>query len=130
MAQKAINLTGQDVDVDTHMLLSCVFLLRKQYGKAIDEAQKAVELAPNSAYSNLVYGMVLRSAERYDEAIAVLKKAIRLNPVTPINYLNNLAWAYASTEQYEKAIPLWNRSIEGNPDYLFAYMGLTVACQL
>ena len=130
MAQKAINLTGQDVDVDTHMLLSCVFLLRKQYGKAIDEAQKAVELAPNSAYSNLVYGMVLRGAERYDEAIAVLKKAIRLNPVTPINYLNNLAWAYANTEQYEKAIPLWNRSIERNPDYLFAYMGLTVAYQL
>jgi tetratricopeptide (TPR) repeat protein len=59
-----------------------------------------------------------------------LKKAIRLNPITPINYLNNLAWAYAYSEQYEKAIPLWNRTIERNPDYLFAYMGLTGAYQL
>jgi adenylate cyclase len=127
-SQKTIDLSGQDTD--THRLLSCVFLLRKQYEKAIVEAQKAVELSPNAANSNFVYGMVLRSAERYDEAIPVLKKAIRLNPVTPINYLNNLAWSYAYSEQYEKAIPLWNRTIERNPDYLFAYMGLTFAYQL
>jgi len=128
LAQKAIDLSGQN-DA-THKLLSCVFLLRKQYEKAIVEAQKAVELTPNSANSNFIYGMVLRNAERYDEAIQVLKKAIRLNPVTPINYLNNLAWSYTYSEQYEKAIPLWNKTIERNPDYLFAYMGLTCAYQL
>ena len=128
LAQKAIDLSGQN-DA-THRLLSCVFLLRKQYEKAIVEAQKAVEFAPNSASSNFVYGMVLRTADRHDEAIPVLKKAIRLNPVTPINHLNNLAWSYTYSEQYEKAIPLWNRTIERNPDYLFAYMGLTCAYQL
>ena len=115
---------------DTHRLLSCVYLLRRQYEKAIVEVQKAVELTPNSANSNFIYGLVLRNAERYDEAILVLKKAIRLNPVTPINYLNNLAWSYTFSEQYEKAIPLWNRAIKRNPDYLFAYMGLTCAYQL
>ena len=128
LAQRAIDLSGQSAV--THRLLSSVFLLRKQYEKAIVEAQKAVELNPNSANSNFIYGMVLRCAERYDEAIPVLKKAIRLNPVTPINYLNNLAWSYTFSEQYEKAIPLWNRTIERNPDYLFAYMGLTCAYQL
>jgi len=128
LAQKAIDLSGQDAT--THRLLSCVFLLRKQYEKAIVEAQKAVELSPNSANSNFVYGMVLRNAERHDEAIPVLQKAIRLDPVTPINYMNNLAWAYTFSEQYEKAIRLWNRTIERNPDYLFAYMGLTLAYQL
>jgi adenylate cyclase len=128
MAQKAIELKGQNAG--THMLLSCVFLLRKQYKKAIVESQKAVDLAPNSAYANFIYGMVLRSAERYDEAVPVLKKAIRLNPVAPINYLNNLAWSYTYSEQYEKAIPLWNKTIERNPDYLFAFMGLTCAYQL
>jgi adenylate cyclase len=128
LAQKAIDLSGQN-DA-THRLLSCVFLLRKQYEKAIVEAQKAVELAPNSAQTTFIYGLVLRTADRYDEAIPVLKKAIRLNPVTPINYLNNLAWSYAYLKQYEMAIPLWNRTIERNPDYLFAYMGLTCAYQL
>jgi adenylate cyclase len=128
LAQKAIDLSGQDTA--THRLLSSVFLLRKQYEKAIVEGQKAVELTPNSANSNFTYGMVLRFAGRLDEAIPVLQKAIRLNPVTPINYMNNLAWAYAYSEQYEKSIPLWNRTLERNPDYLFAYMGLTLAYQL
>ncbi|BBO77187.1 hypothetical protein DSCW_46040 [Desulfosarcina widdelii] len=32
-----------------------------------------------------------------------------------------LAWAYFHNEQYEEAIPLWNKIIELNPDYLFAY---------
>jgi adenylate cyclase len=86
LAHKAIDLSGQDAD--THRLLSCVFLVRNQYEKAIVEAQKAVELNPNCTSSNSVYGMVLRVAGRYDESIPVLKKAIRLNPVTPINYLN------------------------------------------
>jgi len=128
LAQKAIDLSGEDAD--THRLLSCVFLVRNQYEKAIVKAQKAVELNPNCTSSNYVYGMVLRMAGRYDESIPVLKKAIRLNPVTPINYLNNLAWSYTLSEQYEKAIPLWNRTIERNPDYLFAYSGLTCAYQL
>ena len=69
-------------------------------------------------------------AERFDEAIPVLEKAIRLNPITPINYLNNLAFAYAFSEEYEKAISIWNKAIERNPDYLFAYMGLTTVYQL
>ena len=59
-----------------------------------------------------------------------IKKAIRLNPVTPLNYINNLAWVYAFSEQYEKAISLWNRAIERNPDYFFAYLGLTLVYQL
>jgi tetratricopeptide (TPR) repeat protein len=45
-------------------------------------------------------------------------------------YLNNLAFAYAFSGQYEKAIPLWNRAVERNPDYLFAYCGLTFAYQM
>jgi len=128
LTQKAIDLSGQDSD--SHRLLSQVFLLRKQYEKAIIEAQKAVELSPSIAENHFALGMALRFADRNDESILFLKKAIRLNPVAPIFYLNNLAYAYAFSEQYEKAIPLWNRAIDRNPDYLFAYSGLTWAYQM
>jgi adenylate cyclase len=128
LALKAIDLSGQDTI--THRLLGMVFLLRNEYEKAIIEAQKAIELSPNSAVDHFFMGMVLRFAGRYDEAILYLEKAIRLNPRTPLMYLNNLAFAYAFAEQYEKAIPLWNRAIERNPDYLFAYCGLTYAYQM
>jgi adenylate cyclase len=128
LAQKATDLSGQDSD--SHRLLSMVFLLRNQHERAIIEAQKAVELSPNSAENHFSLGMALRLADRNDEAIPVLKKAIRLNPVTPIFYLNNLAFTYAFSGQYEKAIPLWERAVERNPDYLFAYSGLTWAYQM
>ena len=128
LAHRAIDLSGQDPT--SHRLLGCVFMLRKQYEKAIVEMQKSVELSPNSASSIFFYGLVLRFAGRYDEAIPLLEKAIRLNPITPVNYLNNLAWSYALSGQYEKAIPLWNKAIERNPDYLFAYSGLTCTYQL
>ncbi len=128
LAHKASELFGKDAT--NHRLLSAIFMLRGQNEKAIIEAEKAVELSPNSASSYFIYGMVLRHAGRNDEAITSLKKAIRLDPFTPINYLNNVAWAYFDIEQYEEAIPLWNRARERNPDYLFAYVGLTGAYQL
>jgi adenylate cyclase len=128
LIQKAIDLSGQDAS--THQVRGSLYILRKEYDKAVAECQKAVDFDPNSAPANFSLGMALRFAGRFDEAIPVLQKAIRLNPVTPINYLNVLAYAYLHSEQYEKAIPLWNRTIERNPDYLFAYIGLTCAYQL
>jgi adenylate cyclase len=128
LAQKAIDVSGQDAD--TNRLFSMVFLLRNEHEKALIEAQKAIELSPNSAEDHWWLGVVLRFAGRYNDAILSLEKAIRLNPRAPIMYLNNLAFAYAFSEQYEKAIPLWNRAIERNPDYLFAYGGLTYAYQM
>ena len=77
-----------------------------------------------------MFGMVLRFAGNYSEAIPILEKAIRLNPISTVNYLNNLAWAYAYSMKYDEAISLWNRAIEKNPDYLFAYMGLAASYQL
>jgi adenylate cyclase len=127
-AQKAIDVSGQDSD--THRLFSMVFLLRNEHEKAFIEAQKAIELSPNSAEDHWWLGVVLRFAGRYNEAILSLEKAIRLNPRAPIMYLNNLAYACAFSGQYEKAIQLWNRAIERNPDYRFAYGGLTYAYQM
>ena len=128
LIQKSIDLTGQDAT--THRLLGTVYYLRRQYDKADTEYQKAVDLSPNSADTNYSFGRSLRYAGRFEEAIHFLKKAIRLNPITPLNYKNNLAWAYAFSEQYENAISIWNKLIELHPDYFFAYMGLALVHQL
>jgi adenylate cyclase len=128
LIQKAIELSGNDAS--THQALGMLYILSRDYDKAIAECQKAIELSPNSAESFHFYGLALRFAGRFDEAISNLKKAIRLNPVTPIYYLNVLAWAYLYDEQYEKAILLWKKILERNPDHLFSYLGLTAAYQL
>ena len=127
-AQKAISFSADEAA--GHRLFACIHMLRKEYENAIEESQKSVDLAPNSATANFVFGMVLRNAGRFDDAIPFLEKAIRLEPITPVNFLNNLALAYAYSGQYEKALPLWNRAVKKNPDYLFAYQGLTWTHQL
>jgi len=128
LVQKAIELSGQDSNA--YQILGSVYSLRKQYDKAIAECQKAISLSPNSAEANYFYGQSLKWAGRFDEAILAYKKAIRRNPITPLPYSSNLAWAYLHSEQYEKATSLWTRAIERNPDYFFAYLGLTLAYQL
>jgi tetratricopeptide (TPR) repeat protein len=53
-----------------------------------------------------------------------------LSPLRPLTWVNTLAWAHLGNKQYDKAIQLWTEGIERNPDYLFAYQGLTVAYEL
>jgi adenylate cyclase len=113
--QKAVDLSGPNSM--THQTLGSVYFMRREYDRAIIECQKAVELSPNSADAIFYLAHALRWAGRFDEAIPLYTKAIRLNPIKPLNYLNNLAWAYTFTEQYDKAISLWKQTLERNPDY-------------
>jgi len=112
------------------MTLSSFYLLNKQPEKAVYEAQQAIEVSPNSADSYCRYGNILMLSGKFDEAIPILIKAIRLNPVSPIMYLNNLAFAYAFNKQYEQAIPLWQETLKRNSDYYYAHIGLTAVYQL
>jgi adenylate cyclase len=128
LVQKSIDLSGPDST--SHEILCMVYYLRRQYDKAVAEGQRAIDLSPNSAEAIFRYAHALRFAGRFDEAIPLFKKAIRLNPVTPLPYLNNLAWAYGFSGQYEKAISTWNSAIKRNPDYFFAYLGLALVYQL
>jgi adenylate cyclase len=128
LALKSIELSGENSTA--HEIFCSVYYLRRQYDQAITECQKAIDLSPNSAEANYRYGHALRWAGRFDESITFIKKAIRLNPVTPMNYIQNLAWSYAYLEKHEKAISLWNKCIERNPDYFFAWLGLTMSYQL
>ena len=111
-------------------LLCQLSVLKKDWDNAILYGEKAIELNPNEAQAYLSLGMALRFAERYEEAIVNLETALRLAPLRPLNCVNNLAWACLGNKQYDKAILLWAETLERNPDYLFAFMGLTAAYEL
>ena len=125
MVQKAISIRGLTAAVNA--LLSGIHLLKKDWEKAIAYGEKTVEQSPNRAGVHSMLGYALRSNGQYDEAISSYKKALQLNPVRNINRLDGLAWTYLYSKQYEKAISLWNETLERNPDFIFAHMGLTMA---
>ena len=113
MAQKAISIRG--ITAEENGLLSGIYLMRKDLDKAIEYAEKAVELAPNYANIHNIMGIALRNNGQYEEAISSFKKALELDPVKNINRLNNLAWAYLYSKQYEKAISIWNKTLIAIP---------------
>jgi adenylate cyclase len=108
-------------------LLSQISVLKKDFDNAILYGEKAVESSPNDGGYYLSLGLALRSAGRYEEAILNLETALRLNPLRPLPYVNNLAWSCLGANQYDKAIFLWTEHLERNPDSIFAFMGLTAA---
>ncbi|NIM97759.1 MAG: adenylate/guanylate cyclase domain-containing protein, partial [candidate division Zixibacteria bacterium] len=81
LAQKAIAL--DETQDYAHSLLGHIFLMIRQYEKAIAEGERAVALNPNGADAHAHFAMTLDYVDRPEEAIASFKKAMRLNPMPP-----------------------------------------------
>ena len=89
-----------------------------RYDEGIAEAERAVELDPNSGQANFNLAVVLRCAGKSKEAIPVLQKAIRLEPLAPDNYIRQLALVYFQTGDCKEAIGMCEKGIERQPDHL------------
>ena len=113
LAKKALSL--DDSLGGAHGILGNIYIMRRDYEKGIMEAERAVELEPNGADAHAFLGMGLRFADRAEEAIPILKKAIRLDPHAPEWYLHVLAGAYREIEKYEEAIEWGEKAVQQNP---------------
>ena len=71
-------------------------------------------------------GSVLNEAGKPEEAISVLKNAIRLNPIQPGWYLGRLGDAYRLTRQYEKAVHKYKEAIQLEPDDMISHLNLAL----
>jgi adenylate cyclase len=115
---------------ESHGILGLIYLTQKQHDKAIAEIELAVTGNPNSADDLARLGLAFIFCGMPKEAIATLKKAIRLNPIPPSWYPSALGWAYGISEQYEEAISAFKKAFEHSPDNLFAWQGLATTYSL
>jgi adenylate cyclase len=81
--------------------------------------EQAVSLNPNCADCYGFLGIALRYSDRQEEAIAYLKKAMRLNPFPKAWYYHHLGGALSESDQYEEAIQIFNEGISRYPDDQF-----------
>jgi adenylate cyclase len=72
-----------------------------------------------------MYGMSLNNGGRSEEAIPVLQKAIRLNPLGEAGSFLHLGHAYRATGRFEEAVSAYKKSLQRSPDNFFAHLGLT-----
>jgi adenylate cyclase len=125
LAQKAISL--DDSNAAAHGTLGQIYVMKRQYDKAIAECERAVSLDPNSAENIFRLGFVLNYAGRAEEAIPYLQNAIRLNPLPTATYFVILAISYRDSGQYEKAIEACKKALQREPNTQFAYIHMAVS---
>ena len=86
--------------------------------------QRALSLNPNSAYAHDSYGLFyLATMRRHEEAIAELKRAVELDPLTAL-YPTDLGWIFCLTRQYDAAIEQFQKALQMESGAANAYRGL------
>lgn len=91
------------------------FRERKEYVKAMVEAEKAIALDPNYANAHILLATLLYYAGRAEESVERIKKAMRLNPHHPFNYTFHLGQAYYTLKRYDDAVATFKKGLESNP---------------
>jgi adenylate cyclase len=120
LTQKALAMNGSLSDARSR--LGVLYSWSGRYDEGIAEAERGVELDPNSATANFFLGMVLRYAGRSKEAIPVLRKALRLEPMAPDIFVQNLALAYFQTGDCREALTVCEKGLNRQPDNLNSHV--------
>ena len=101
--------------------LSLSYYLDRQYDRAIEVAQMAIDLDPNFARAHFRLGQNLLKKKRFDEAISEFKKAMALADDPP-TYLAGLGQAYAAAGRTQEASQTIQQLIEiSKSSYVPAY---------
>lgn len=116
LIQKALAMNGSLAEARSS--LGVLYTWSGRYDEGIAEAERGVELDPNSGQANYNLALVLRWAGKSKEAIPVLQKAIRLEPMAPDNYNRQLALNYFQTGECKEAIAMCEKGIKRQPDNL------------
>lgn len=103
---KAAALRALDLDenlAEAHTSLAAVYVLEWNWAGAEKEFRRALELNPNYALAHHWYGnLYLSPMGRHQEAIAELKQALELDPLSLI-IQTDLGYAYFFAGQYDEA---------------------------
>jgi len=114
--QKALALNSSLAEARSR--LGVLYSWSGRYEEGIAEAERGVELDPNSGMANLYLALVLRYAGKSKEAIPVIRKALRLEPFAPDIYQQNLALVYFQTGDCKEAIAACEKGLKRQPDHL------------
>ena len=127
LAQKAIVL--DDSSADAHALLGWIYVIKRQFEKAIAEGERAVGISPNGADIAFGAAIIFMFYSRPNEAIILAKKAMRLNPIPPVGYFNILGVSYRESKQYEESISTLKEGIARDPEHVQSrYALVTTYC--
>ncbi len=107
--KKALALDPEDAEA--HALMGGIYLVRREYDKALAEGRKALELGPNMAQVKATVAYTMRTLGEWDEAIALSESAMRAHPSHPSWYLLQPGIAYIFKGEFASAIATAERAL-------------------
>jgi adenylate cyclase len=128
LAQKALAM--DDSIPQAHGLLCCLYSCKREHDKAIAEGQRAVALNPNRWDVLTNYATALTFAGKPEEAIPLLQKGIRLNPLGPVFIYLSFGVALRMTGRFEEAVSAFKKATQLARDDLSVHVQLTVTYSL
>jgi tetratricopeptide (TPR) repeat protein len=126
---RGIELTKHALSLDNsysfaHAVLGVSYMLARQYDIGVAEAERAVALDPNSSENLFFLAYVLCFAGKPEEAIPLIERAERLNPIPLPFQLLTMSSAHRLTGRYEKAVEAAKRAIQVESNNQVAYVHL------
>jgi len=126
-ALKALQL--DDKLAEAHNALAMVLFLYLDIASSIPEFQRAIALNPNYATAHHWYGFnPLATLGRFDEAIAESKRAVELDPLSPV-INSDLGSNLMVARRYDEAIAQLRKTLEIDPTFSLAHGALGEALQ-
>src|SRR5512133_108598 len=126
-ALKALQL--DDKLAEAHNALAMVLFLYLDIAGSIPEFQRAIALNPNYATAHHWYGFNPHSTlGRFDEAIAESKRAVELDPLSPV-INSDLGSNLMVARRYDEAIAQLRKTLEIDPTFSLAHGALGEALQ-
>jgi TolB-like protein/lipoprotein NlpI len=110
-----------------HQASSKMLIDWHSHEEAIFEAERAIALDPNDAYSYLAMAYALVYAGRPKEAVDFVQRAMRLDPHYPAYHLYVLGLAHFVMEEFDAAVPLFERALKRNPENYVPLIPLAAA---
>lgn len=87
---------------------------------------KAIDLSPSNTRALQFYAFYLSALAKHDEAIFTIKKALRLDPLSPqLNNLTGLFYYFA--RDYEQAIAIHTQTLETHSNIPMTFYWLSIA---
>src|SRR5262249_23636862 len=127
-AEKSVSL--DDALGETHISLANVLFRYLKLAESVREFERGIELNPNYATAHQWYGRLpLLMTGQFDRAIAELKRAVALDPVSPIIH-SDLGTVYLVARRYDEAIEQFHNALELDPQFYWAHRNLGSALEL
>jgi len=111
---------------EAHAMVANNLLDLEQHREALAEAEKGLTVSPNDANVIVLCAWVFADTGKANEAVVLMQRAFRLNPIPPPYYYCALGDSLLFAKRVEEAIPSHRKCVELTPDFIWAQLGLTV----